>query len=293
MRKKEKETKNRQASLPLLIAGVLALLFSGCSSLVNLGGRALDGSAFEEKTLARYRSPAVMDLGQVEVREVRGKTGEVSLAISPRGIPALVFRASAPSGGGEFRLISLEFLSSHTTGWNEFTRELSGSGLFRVEGGEAVLRLNEPVDTLDIREGKIRQKDTRFTGGEALQALRNREERIAVLVQWMRIREPVPAFAGRKSFERYWKPILFPELVLAKKRPKTWNTAGALWTRAEDIRWNSSYTAILFPEELQRVRDSGTLLRDWEEAVSWIYLEYEWDRIIALLGEEIHLTKTK
>ncbi|MFP3090204.1 hypothetical protein LQZ21_07735 [Treponema sp. TIM-1] len=274
-----------------IIAG-LVVLCSGCSSLVNLGGRALDGSAFREKTLARYRGPAEEGLGQVEVREVRGKTGGSSLIISSGAMPALVFRGSIPEAG-EFHLISLGFLASHTTGWNEFTRELSGRGVFRVEGDQATLRLERPVDPLDISEGKIRQKDTRLIGEQALRALRNREERIAVLVQWMHSREAVPVFAGQKSFERYWKPILFPELVSRKKRPPAWSEAGAVWTRAEDIRWNTSYTGILFPEELRMVRNSGTLLRDWEEAAAWIYLEYEWDRMIALWGEEIQLIKVK
>jgi hypothetical protein len=260
--------------------------------LVNLGGRALDGSAFQEKTLARYRSPAVEGLGKVEVREVREKTGGRSVTISPGVMPALVFIGSAPEAG-EFRLNSLRFLSSHTTGWNEFTREISGNGVFRVEGDQAALRLNGPVDPLDISEGKIRLKDTRLMGEEALQALRNREERITALVQWMYSQDGVPVFANQRSFERYWKPILFPEQVSKKKRPRTWNEAGAVWARAEDIRWNIRYTEILFPKELQEVRNSGTLLRDWEEALSWIYLEYEWDRIIALLGEEIQLIKVK
>jgi hypothetical protein len=268
------------------------VLGSGCSSLVNLGGRALDGSAFQEKTLARYRGPAIEGLGRVEVREVRDKTGAAAITISPGAIPALVFVGSPPEAG-EFHLNSLRFLSSHITGWNEFTRELSGSGVFRVQGDRAALQLQGPVDPLDIRGGKIRQKDARLAGEQALQALRNREDRIAALIQWMRSQEPVPRFAGQKAFERYWKPLLFPELVSRKKRPPAWNTAGAAWVRAEDIRWNTGYTESLFPEELRPVRNSGTLLRDWEEAAAWIYLEYEWDRIIALLGGEIQLIKIK
>jgi hypothetical protein len=275
----------------LVIIG-LAALCSGCSSLVNLGGRALDGSAFQERTLARYRGPAVEGLGVVEVREIRQKTGDTVITISPRVMPSLVL-AGSPSGAGEFRLNSLRFLASSVTGWNEFTREISGSGVLRVEGSRAVLRLHGPVDPLDIRGGKIRQKDTRLLGEQALQALRNREERIAALVRWMRSREQVPVFDSQRSFERYWKPILLPELVSGKKRPQAWSETGAVWVRAEDIWWNRSYTEILFPGELREVRDSGTLLRDWEEAAAWIYLEYGWERITALLGEEIQLIKVK
>ncbi|MDR0589607.1 MAG: hypothetical protein LBG25_03590 [Spirochaetaceae bacterium] len=270
----------------------LAALCSGCSSLVNLSGRALDGSAFREKTRARYRSLTREELGEVEVREIQEKTGGGFITVSIGMAPGLVFIGSVPEAG-EFRLNSLRFLSSHTMGWNEFTRELSGSGVFRAAGPQAALRLTGPVDPLDISGGKIRQKDTRLIGEPALQALRNREERIAALVQWMHSREQVPVFAGQKSFESYWKPILFPEAVSRKKRPPAWSETGAVWTRAEDIRWNVNYTESLFPEELRKVRDSGTLLRDWEEAAAWIYMEHEWDRIIALLSREIQLIKVK
>jgi hypothetical protein len=279
-------------SLPLLIAVGLAVLYSGCSTLVNLGGRALDGSAFTEKTLTRYRRLARGDLGEIEVREVRGKGGITCLTISAGLIPGLTFTGSGPEGG-EFRLESLRFLSSNFTGWNEFTRGLSGNGVFRATGDRAALRVEGPVELLDITGGRIRRKDTRLIGDEALRALRNREERIAALVRWMYSRKDAPAFAGQKPFEKYWHPILFPELVSPEKRPTAWNETGAVWTKAEDVRWNVTYTESLFPEELHKLRDSGTLLRDWEEAASWIYLEYEWDRIVTFLGEEIQLIKVK
>jgi hypothetical protein len=289
---RRKKPGNKNYSLPLLITAGLAVLCSGCSSLVNLGGRALDGSAFREKTLARYRGISKEYPGEIEVREVRGKEGGSCLTISPGLIPALVFVGSAPEAG-IFRLDSLRLLSSNLTGWNEFTRGLSGGGVFRAAGNRAALRLEGPVEVLDITGGKIRQKDTRLIGDQALQALRNREDRIAALIHWMYSREKVPVFTGWKSFEKYWKPILFPELVSQGKRPETWNATGAVWTRAEGVRWNVTYTEFLFPEELHKLRNSGALLRDWEEALSWIYLEYEWDRIVMFLGEEIQLIKVK
>jgi hypothetical protein len=287
----KKTAKKTYALSALLIPGLLAL-WSGCSSLVNLGGRALDGSAFNEKTLTRYRSLAKEGLGELELREVLPKEGNSYFTVSPGLMPALVFVGSAPQAGS-FRLDSLRFLSPNLVGWNEFTRELSGGGLLRVEGDRAVLRLEGPVDPLDINGGKIRQKDTRLSGEQALQALRNREDRIAALTQWMHSRERVPAFTGQREFEKYWKPILFPELVSRRKRPETWSETGALWARAEDVRWNLSYTEMLFSGELQKIRNSGTLLRDWDEAAAWIYLEYEWDKIISLLGEEIQFIKIK
>jgi hypothetical protein len=49
----------------------------------------------------------------------------------------------------------------------------------------------------------------------------------------------------------------------------------------------------LFPEELREVRNSATMLRDWEEALDWIYNEYELDRIQETLAMETVLQKKK
>jgi hypothetical protein len=88
---------------------------------------------------------------------------------------------------------------------------------------------------------------------------------------------PPPANAAAtelKGFETYWKPILFPEINPAKKRPEGWQQEGDAWVRKNDIRWNTGYTERVFPEMLRPIRDSGDILCDWEEAVAWIYLEY-------------------
>jgi hypothetical protein len=106
-------------------------------------------------------------------------------------------------------------------------------------------------------------------------------------------REDAPAGLDRKGFENYWKPVLLPELVSKKKRPPEWQAENVQWIKAEDVNWNSAYTEQVFPEHLRAVRNSGTLLRDWEEAFEWIYLEYEWERISALLSPEINMQRIK
>jgi hypothetical protein len=86
-------------------------------------------------------------------------------------------------------------------------------------------------------------------------------------------------FVSEKQFELYWKNILFPELASRKNRPPVYNENDAEWVWASDVRWNVNYTRQLFPEELWELRNSGALLRDWEESISWIYFEYAKDFI--------------
>jgi hypothetical protein len=176
--------------------------------------------------------------------------------------------------------------------------ELSGAGRFRKNGQGGFLSFSGPLEPVQISGGKIRRNENRITENEALLSLRNRHERIAALAEWMRNRDAAASVNGTppadgKAFERYWKPLLLPEIVPKKKRPKNWFTKDPVKVRAEDVDWNTSYTALLFPEDLRILRDGGALLRDWEEAFEWIRLEYGWEDIEQKFSGEIYLKKTK
>ena len=275
--------------------GLLTALFlSGCISLVEKSGQVLDGSAFAEKKTASYtaqkKNGAAAD---VEILELRDKAGESSILISLNEYPVMKLRGTMPDTGGEFHLKALEYLGGSVSGWNEYTLELSGTGKLLLGENEAILSIPAPPQAVQISQGRIHRFDTRITGNDALTSLKNRRERILALTDWMGGREGSPGGLSRKDFEKYWKPFLLPEMVSNNKRPPNWRQEGDLWVKAEDIRWNTTYTERVFPEELWQVRNTGTLLRDWEEALSWIYLEYEWENIIGLLSTEIILQRKK
>ena len=272
--------------------GVIPLLYGGCVSLVDKTGQALDGSAFAEKQVAVYR-PSEKNGGITEVRKMRNKTGEFSVIITLEQFPAMKIRGSAPDDQGEFQLIALDYLGGNVHGWNEYRLDLAGSGHLTLGETTAKLSVSDEIETVGISSGRIRRYDTRLTGTEALSNLRNRHERILVITEWMNSREDLPAFDDCDAFEDYWKPILFPETVSKKKRPADWQQKDDQWARAEDIRWNTSYTQRVFPEILWPIRNSGTMLRDWEEAVEWLYIEYEWSHIRALLAQETLLDRKK
>jgi hypothetical protein len=266
----------------------------GCVNIVEKGGRVLDGSAFAEKTVGRYT--ARKDEGaaaNVEVRELIDKQGQRSLAISLEEFPALRFRGSAPGEGGGFYLTGLNYLGGNVSGWNEFTLELSGAGTFVKSEGAAALMFSAPPEPGQISSGKIRRDGNRIIGGEALISLRHRHERILALTEWMRGREGAPAYDNPDSFDAYWRPLLLPETVSKKKRPAEWKKENAQWVRAEDVKWNITYTESLLPEGLRILRDSGALLRDWEEAFQWICFEYAWERIGGSLSGEITMKRIK
>jgi hypothetical protein len=259
---------------------------------VEKAGRLLDGSAFAEKSLSRYQTAKTgSGPADLEVRELVDRGGNVSLLISLKEFPAVRLRGSDPLGDGGFYFTRLEYLGGNAAGWNEFTLELSGAGSFARSEGAATLAFSAFPEAVQISSGKIRRNETRITGTEALTSLRHRHERILALTGWMRDRGG-PAFQDQKSFDSYWRPLLLPETVSAKKRPPEWKTGGQ-WVWAEDLRWNVSYTQALLPEELWPLRGSGALLRDWEEALDWIYFEYSRGKLEEYFSGEIILQRVK
>jgi hypothetical protein len=266
----------------LLLAAVLCPL--SCTSLVERVGRLLEGNG--EKTLAIYRS------GGFELRHVRNrKSGAESLALFTGSFPTLRINASVPDSSGIFIPLSLDFTSPSYSGWNSFTLELAGTGTFSPGGNGGTLQL-ETIEILQVGDGKIRHQDDRIAGEDALSSLRNRYERIKSLTGWMHEQAQGRSFANQKAFEAYWEAVLFPELSPRRKRPPDWNS-NALWVRVGERRWNETYTREIFPEELWPVRNSGALLRDWEEAAAWIFFNYRWENLAASLAGKLYFNKVR
>jgi hypothetical protein len=241
-------------------------------------GEFLEGEAFDEKTITLYRSRG---RPRSELRIVLLENSVREIEISSDAYPNIKIRGNIHPGGGSFTITRIEFFSSHIQGWSEYTLDIAGEGYFQRNNENGTLIFPSQVETFEIRSGRIRYKDTRITGTEALTSLRNRRERILALVEWMDTRIPKQNFASQRQFEQYWKRIILPELVSKNGRPPEYTEAGAEWKWANDIRWNINYTKQLFPEELWELRNSGSLLRDWEESISWIYFEYAKDYIFS------------
>ena len=146
---------------------------------------------------------------------------------------------------------------------------------------------------MQISSGRIRRFNTFITSGDALSALRNRNERILSIVEWMNTIKDAPNGQTIKDFKKYWKLLLFPEIVCNKQRTVDWFQENDRFALVEDIYWNTGYTERVFPEELIPIRNSGMLLRDWEEALSWIYMEYELENIIEILSNQIILQRKR
>jgi hypothetical protein len=268
---------------------LLLVLITGCTSLMEKTGQFLDGSLLEAKKINEYR--VTKNGGSVVNTMQNKKDGNEYLLITTDAMPNITFKASMPDASGRFYVTSYTFLSSSVFGWNEFTMDVSASGTFAVSGNTASLQINNPIEVINISSGKIRYNDERLVDDAALRSLNNRYERILALVEWMKAQPNVPVFTSEKHFSSYWQPIILPESLSAKKRPSSWSKEDTEWNYADDINWNVTYTKKIFPEDLHIYRNSGALLRDFEEAISWIYLEYDWNDLCNQLNATIQLTK--
>ncbi|MDR2304554.1 MAG: hypothetical protein LBE10_08210 [Treponema sp.] len=282
----------------------LAVLLSACITAAEKAGQITEGSFFEEKTLRRWQGSFQMEAiggarGGIEVLEKQDRKGTLFLILILDNFPWMEIRCSAPLENGSFYPVRLHYLGGSNSGWNEYELELSGAAYFTPSPPS--LRFLSPPETVQISGGKIRLRDSTFTGTEALTRLRNRRERIIALAEWMRGYSQNRMFRTEEYFNAYWQPILLPETVSKKKRPVKWEKEGAEWIRGEGINWNKTYTSFLLQtaenprnSELETLRNSGAMLRDWEEAVQWIYTEYAWEKIGEDLSrEEISLKQKR
>ena len=268
------------------------ILLCGCVALIERAGFFLDGSELAETTISRYNAYKLYGAASdIEIEFVENRMFEKSIIITVKAFPMVKLRGTQPESDGTFYFTTLEYVSGNTYGWNEYTSQLYGSG--RIVLREiSTMEITEQLVQVQITGGRIHRYDTRITGNEAFLSMRNRYDRITTLTQWMLT---LDGLKGRtiKEFERYWKPILFPEMAANRDRPEGWQLPDDVFQTAEDIKWNINYTERVFPPELFAVRNSGTLLRDWEEALSLVYLEYEWENLQNIFSNKIILYKVK
>jgi hypothetical protein len=79
------------------------------------------------------------------------------------------------------------------------------------------------------------------------------------------------------GFEHGVRAFLFPELYGYAKAGAPAPRPGHGVSRGESISWDTEYSASAFPEALRKVRDSGTMLRDFEESLALWRLAFSWD----------------
>jgi hypothetical protein len=204
-----------------------------------------------------------------------------------------------PDEAGDFLITSIHFTFSGVDGWLEIDMDAAGNGkLIDNDAAGTIFLIDGAIEMGEITNGGIKRRSRTLSGSRALTELRNRGERITAVIDWMKEQAVEKEFVSQEDFEAYWQPVILPETVKKKLRPPLFNeskTTGAkeksFYVYSEDTWWNTAYTRGIFPEHLWMLRDSGGLLRDWEEASAWFYIDYDWENIIESLNRPYYFIK--
>jgi hypothetical protein len=150
----------------------------------------------------------------------------------------------------EFYIERFEYLDKWPNGWTEGIHEASGIILFQKQGDnwEAIVR--EEIEIWDIVKGEIRYFNDYYRDNKGLGKVKNRMERIRALNDFI-------------------KESGFPEYFGSLKK----ETPSGL----EFIKTIKNFLfdkSTVYPDTLQNIKESGTVMRDFEEASGLMYMEY-------------------
>ena len=193
------------------------------------------------------------------------------------------------NGDIECLVKSLYFFTNWSNGWTECELEAFGQLLFKKdENNKFKCVVIEEIELLDIKTGSIKFFDDYYFEDKAKRNIRNKLDRINSINNFLKEKENIPYFKSLKKGDKSDKneksyisltySLFFPELTL--NSPYSKNSEYRVRSIEEDttleetILWNKLYTKAIFPENLQPIRDSGSLLRDYEESVELFFMDY-------------------
>jgi hypothetical protein len=190
---------------------------------------------------------------------------------------------------------SAVFFCSHDDGWAWFDMPVSGRVTVEKTNKGLLLKSESGIERLPAHKARLRAGSKVMSGERALDALRNRQERIAALSDFMHGKKETAENPSWSEFKSFWQAYLFPETVSEKNRGEEWKKlpAKTKFSRAEEYSWSKEYTDAEFPENMRELRQTGALWRDWLEAGPWIYAEYNWAAFNRALGRGVSIEGIK
>ena len=232
--------------------------------------------------------PGLIERG-LTVELMPPETGSESVRIRGDSIEGATFTGSArlTADGRILSLTAMRWFSNWANGWTEAHLPVTGELLLSPHGREWSLSVVQPPRLGDPVAASIRYFDDYLSGERGREEFAHRWDRILAVVSVLKQRlqerwfeyTAAPWQPGRPSqamsFEEAARKFLFPELYgYADPPPRDSRSV-----RSESISWNVDYTAANFPENLHAVRNSGTMLRDFEECPGLWRLAYCLDEL--------------
>lgn len=230
----------------------------------------LSGCSTVPKQQAWISEPGVLDQG-LTIEIGPSKEGTTVFRIFGASVEGATFSGVAhlSQNGWLLSLSEMHWFSNWSGGWTEAQFASTGELLLRPNGqmwdlSVATLpRLGDPVSAA------IRYYDSYLTGERGVEEFARRWDRIRAVVALLKQKLPERSFECTSttpqspSFQAAVGKFLFPELFGYPIPP----SPGYRTIRSESISWNVDFTEANFPENLREIRNSGTMLRDFEECL--------------------------
>ncbi len=247
------------------------------------------------------RTPYKMDLinssQQIKLTIIKDSSGTLKGELTGTLIYPAFFSGTLnmdASGDMVLSIDNFEYFFNWNGGWTHGKHESGGQVSFKIDqsGNIANPKLNNEVFIGDVISGQSRYSDTIYEGTRGQELLKNRVDRINAVNQFLHGLN-LPDFYlydlfdkdQNISFYNATKHILFPELYsyLNKDYIVDLNTTFQI---ADSIGWNTNYTDALFPDHLKGVRNSGSIFKDYEEALKLFQILYNMETFLNSIEEQ-------
>ncbi len=149
------------------------------------------------------------------------------------------------------------FITNWPNGWTEGEAAATGEVDFIKTSGGYKASVTAGFEILDYTSGGIRYFDDYYLGDEGLKKVRERMERIRALNKFIKSTGKLPDFFGDLNFKTsYSEPFkkALKRILLAKDA--------------------------VYPDYLVKLKTSGTVMRDYEEAAGLFFMDYNMDHYI-------------
>lgn len=200
------------------------------------------------------------------------------------------------SGDIECFVSSLYFLTNWSNGWTEAEVEAFGQLSFKKDSSNSYRCSSlEGIELGEIKKGSIKFFDNYYFEDRARRSIKNKLDRINSMNNFVRDKIKIDYFVtlnkiGTDSYKKATYELFFPEFTLNSPYNNPAYKVKSLKDEtelSETILWNKNYTREVFPENLQTVRDSGSLLRDYEESSELFFMDYNMDYYIKHILPEL------
>lgn len=188
-------------------------------------------------------------------------------------------------------VVAVNMIGNWPNGWTYCRYEASGKYRFIESGSAYWVKAIDPLELWEIEKGEIRYFDTYYRGDDGLHKARQRVDRMRELARFLQKDKEFAEVSGSlkkttvfgQPFKAVQGAFLFPEYYDREKV-----SGVGLLDKGE--AWDAAYTTREFPEQLQSLRDSGSLWRDYEEAPQMLLALYNLDFVSGklLLKTQLH-----